>query len=86
MSRRTSLTCFLAAWIATANAGHPQLVEVQPEPFQDRHALANAFADADGDGDLDLAVSYTSGAIRLYWNDAGITWTRLRPRPTSCRT
>ena len=71
MSRRTSLTCFLAAWIATANAGHPQLVEVQPELFQDRHALANAFADADGDGDLDLAVSYTSGAIRLYWNDAG---------------
>jgi VCBS repeat protein/ASPIC/UnbV protein len=64
--------CFvtLAACVAAAIAETPGFTSVQPELFAAPQALSNAFADFDDDGDLDLAVSFESGAIRLYRNDA----------------
>jgi hypothetical protein len=61
----------LGGCIATADAGSPDFSPVQEGSFPAAHALSNAFADVDGDSDLDLAVSFTSGAVRLYRNDAG---------------
>ncbi|MFC4312441.1 CRTAC1 family protein [Steroidobacter flavus] len=44
---------------------------VQPETFATPGAFSNAWADFDADGDADLAVSFRSGAVRLYRNDHG---------------
>ena len=65
----TAFATFAAA--SSAHATQPVFAPAQAELFTDAHALSNAFADVGGDGDLDLAVSFTSGAIRLYRNDAG---------------
>jgi hypothetical protein len=43
---------------------------IQPELFGAPGALSNGWGDFDGDGDFDLAVSFSSGEIRLYRNDA----------------
>jgi len=67
-----SACCFVAlvSSVAAANAAMAGFTAVQPELFSAPHALSNAFADFDNDGDLDLAVSFESGAIHLYRNDA----------------
>lgn len=63
------LALLLAASVATA--GEPAFAPVQAEGFPVAGALSNAWADFDNDGDLDLAVSWKSGAVRLYRNDGG---------------
>lgn len=70
MSKSAGCFAILAACAATASAEIPRFTSVQPELFGAPQALSNAFADFDGDGDLDFAVSFESGAIRLYRNDA----------------
>lgn len=70
MNRSAVSFVTLVACIAAANAEDPAFSAVQQESFDAPQSLSNAFADIDGDGDIDLAVSYTSGAIRLYRNDA----------------
>ena len=69
MSRFAGIVVLCVGGPAAAHAAG--FSAVQPEAFADVHALSNAFADVDLDGDLDLAVSFTSGALRLYRNDAG---------------
>jgi hypothetical protein len=66
-----SLIAMSVGCIAAGNAAVPGFTSVQPELFSAPHALSNAFADFDGDGDVDLAVSFESGAVHLYRNDAG---------------
>ncbi len=70
MSKRTCCLVILFCDVGAASADPLVFIPVQPELFAEPGALSNAFADFDRDGDLDIAVSYTSGAIRLYRNDA----------------
>ena len=72
MGRGSILFAALSGHFAAAQAAPIEFSVVQPETFAAPHALSNAFADADGDGDLDLAVSFTSGAVRLYVNRDGV--------------
>jgi hypothetical protein len=69
MSRFAGLLVLCVGGSAAAHAA--EFTEVQAEAFAEPHALSSAFADVDVDGDLDLAISFTSGAIRLYRNDTG---------------
>jgi hypothetical protein len=64
------VSTFLAGPAAASSA--PLFTPVQPEILAAPAALSNAWADYDSDGDSDLAVSFVSGQVRLYRNDAGV--------------
>lgn len=61
----------LLIWPLFGQADEISFSEIQPELFTAPGSLSNAWADYDNDGDPDLAVSFESGEIRLYRNDAG---------------
>jgi hypothetical protein len=58
-------------WPLFCAADEIRFTAMQPSLFADPLSLSNAWADFDNDGDPDLAVSFESGEIRLYRNDAG---------------
>ena len=72
MIKRAACLVTCAGCMTAAAADAPTFTTVQAELFTTPHALSSAFADFEGDGDLDLAVSFQSGAIRLYRTDAGV--------------
>ena len=70
MSKRATCLVAIVGCIAAAGAEPARFTSVQQDVFAAPNALSSAFADFDGDNDLDIAVSFTSGAIHLYRNDA----------------
>jgi hypothetical protein len=73
------IVALFAGWVVNAHTSPPDFTPVQPDAFSARHALSNAFANVDGDDDLDLVVSFTDGALRLYFNEAG-GWVEAGPK------
>ena len=70
MSKLATCLVAIVGCIAAASAEPARFTSVQQDVFAAPSALSSAFADFDGDSDLDIAVSFTSGAIHLYRNDA----------------
>ncbi|MDO6477562.1 VCBS repeat-containing protein [Alteromonas sp. 1_MG-2023] len=66
-----SLSSVALAFASAVHADMQSFTSVQPDMFNTKGSVSNAWGDFDNDGDLDLLVSIKGGEVRLYRNDEG---------------